>query len=680
MFKFKSKFEVKEYLKNHAILFALTILLYAYFFSLFFEKNISIYIFLNEGLCACVAFSIGLICFLNRELKEGQFYKNMGACFFAISIISFCYIFIYRDSIFATSEVNVNENFIKANYCLEYLVIFVSYILSKMKKRVKYQLLVAIVVPVLLVVFLFLFYALDNISSFYLISKVILISILVLDIFAIVQNDMKLSKSEIKTLYLYIVLISFYQIIKSMQWEVGDIVIIIAFATKFISYYIIFSLISKFVIKQSYNNMEKEFSDIQITQKELNNILKSRNKTLIELEHIIEKSSKKYSDLIEHISDGIVIFYFDKIYYINSEAKRFFRNSEKNIHDISFDDFIELLLSKNKITSKYDMLKKDIQDIKDSKKDSYRFNLDSYCERQFEIYLFNIDNITKFAYWKDVTEINKNYEFKRKYKEYLRIEEAKKEFYSNISHELRTPINLIYSALQLSEINLNDDRIENLDKHNDSIKHNCLRLIRTINNFIDANKISEGYLEPCKKVHNIVSVVENISLACDRYMKKIENELIFDSEEEEYYVECDKEMIERVILNILSNSMKFGKNGGMTNVEINADYNNVIIHIKNNGYIVSEEERPYIFDKFTKINKSLNRSNEGSGLGLYLSKALLELNKGSIRLECNEDIGTEFIITLPRCYRIDECEIEEQFEMIDQLSEKVDIEFADIYI
>lgn len=679
MFKLKSTFKNKEYLKNYFILFIFVILLYTYFFSLLFENKVSIYGFLNEVLCACIAFSIGLVCFLNRELKKGQFYKNIGAGFFAISLVSFSYTTIYRQKIFMSPDIFVNENFMLANYCLEYLVIFVSYMLIKTNKRIKYPLLVVVIVPLGLVAFLFLYFIGDILNCNH-IFKVISILILTVDIMLILHNSICLSKKEKRILYLYLFLTSLYHCINNMRDKIGDISTVISFCIKFASYYIIFILISKFVIKDSYSNMEKEFLDIQTTQKELNNILKLRNKTLVELEHIIEKSSKKYSDLIEHISDGIVIFYFDKVYYINSEAERLLNNYIKDMQDMTFDEFIELVLSSNKYEDQYDVLKKKVRAMKLSRKNNYKFNIDTRCEKQFEIYVFNIDPITKFAYLKDVTEINKNYKFKRKYKEYLRIEEAKKDFYSNISHELRTPINLIYSAIQLSEINISDDRMESLIRHNNTMKNNCLRLIRTINNFIDANKISEGYLEANIKVYNIVSVVENISLECDKYMKKINNELIFDSDEEEYYVECDKGMIERVILNILSNSIKFGRNGGMTNVKINADDNNVNIHIENNGYIVSEEERPYIFDKFTKVNKSLNRSNEGSGLGLYLSKALVELNKGKIEIEVNKDVGTEFVITLPRCYRVDECEMEETFDIIGELSEKVDIEFSDIYI
>lgn len=666
-------------IKLRTFMFVFIVLTYIYIFSLLFKNSINIYVLLNEILCASVAFSIGIICFMNRDLKSGGFHKNIGAGFLVISVVSFIYIFLNYKYIFNSFSFYVNDNLGKANYYLEYLIILTAYILENINKKIKYELLVSIKLPLGVILFMFISYMAKKLTNFDILSMLILGIVLILDISIIYINKLNLKRDEVYTLYFYIFLISLYQYIGIRHNIFGDMGVIIALSIKFLSYYIIFLSVSKCVMKQSYDMMKEELIDVQTTQKELNNILKNRNKTLLELEHIIEKSSQKYSDLIEQISDGIVIFYFNKIYYINSEAKKSLEIDE-NVDKYSFDDFTEMILTKNKIIERYEFVKKNIKDIGSLKKENFRFNLCNYSGIQYEIYFFNIDSITRLVYIKDVTEANRNYEFKRKYKEYLKGEKLKNEFYSNISHELRTPINLIYSALQLSEINLSDNKIESLEKHNETIKHNCLRLIRTINNFIDANKISEGYLKPNFKVYNIVSVVENISLACDSYMKKIRNELIFDSEEEEFYVRCDKEMIERIVLNILSNSVKFGKNGGMTTVNITADYDIVTIQIKNNGYIVSDEEKPYIFDKFTKVNKSLNRSNEGSGLGLYLSKALVELNNGRIELESNKDIGTEFTIVFPRTYRMDECEIEENYDMIGRLSEKVDIEFSDIYI
>lgn len=673
----KNKGIYKERLK--VWIFPCCVSIYLHLFSLLFSNSVNIYILLNDALCSAVASSLGLICFLKRELKYGAFYKNIGSCFFLISLVSYVHIYINKKYILNTDSFYISDNLTKVTYYMEYLVILVSYILEDVNNKVRYELLLIMKLLLGGMAVIIIFIISETISNFDTMTRYVLGLVMILDLAILYCNKINLKKRERKMLYLYIFLISVYQYIQSNYGQFGDNGVIISLSIRLLSYYVIFLSISKCVMKESYESMKEELENIHIAEKDINNILKNRNRTLMQLEYMIEKSSENYAHLIEQISDGIVIFYYNKVYYINSEAKKILEIGEST-KKYNFNEFCERVLRKNKIIEKVDFVVKSLEEVALLKREDFKFNLLNYSGTQYEIYFFNIDSISRLVYIKDVTEANRNYEFKRKYKEYLKGEELKNEFYSNISHELRTPINLIYSALQLSEMNLNDEKICNLEKHNETIKHNCLRLIRTINNFIYANKISEGYLNADFKIYNIVSIVENISLACNVYMEKIQNRLIFDSTEEELYVKCDKEMIERIILNILSNSVKFGKNGGMTTVNIREEDRVVIIQIKNNGYIVNDEEKPYIFDKFTKVNKSLNRSSEGSGLGLFLSKALVELNNGMIILESNKQIGTEFTIKFPLYTGSSDIECDENYDVIDRLKEKVDIEFSDIYI
>jgi len=390
------------------------------------------------------------------------------------------------------------------------------------------------------------------------------------------------------------------------------------------------------------------------------------------MENIIDKSAKRYGQLVESIADGIIIFYFDKIYYMNKEAVNLVGfNNYTELVDMKFSFFVEHILSKKVILEEVKDINLLIKEIEAEDEKGIKVNVSSPSGTQYEMYIMNIDSLNRFIYIKNVSEINKNQEFKLKYNEYLNAEELKTEFYTNISHELRTPINLIYSAIQLTEINTNDNNMESIEKNNETIKHNCLRLIRTINNFIDTNRVSEGYLVPNLKIYNIVSLVENIALASNKYIEQINNSLIFDSEEEEFYVECDKDIMERVILNILSNSVKFGKSGGIIAINIYSKANEIIIVIKNNGYIVDDEAKPFLFDKFTKVNKALNRKTEGSGLGLYLTKELLRLQKGTITLESDVYIGTKFVVTMPKSYDWEKCELEKEFKM-NPVKHKVD--------
>ena len=231
----------------------------------------------------------------------------------------------------------------------------------------------------------------------------------------------------------------------------------------------------------------------------------------------------------------------------------------------------------------------------------------------------------------------------------------------------------------MNEVHLNKEDLNLLSKNNNRIRQNCLRLIRTINNFIDTNKISEGYLIPNKKIYNIVEIVENATISTKKYVDKIKNTLIFDSEFEEMNLACDRDLIERVILNLLSNSVKYGEDGGKIIVNLSRQKRNIKIVVKNNSRPIKKEEEPYIFDQFTNLNKSLSREKEGSGLGLYLTKAIVNLHEGTIYYKSCKEGWNKFIINLPIEDNLGKYPKGENVEII-SLDKKVDVEFSDIYL
>ena len=233
----------------------------------------------------------------------------------------------------------------------------------------------------------------------------------------------------------------------------------------------------------------------------------------------------------------------------------------------------------------------------------------------------------------------------------------------------------------MNEIYLKNSEIEKINKNNNVIRQNCLRLIRTINNFIDSNKLSEGYLDVDMKVYNIVDIIENVVLSCNFYMKLRETRLTFDPQYEEVYFYCDKNYIERIMLNILSNSLKYGKYKGNIYVMLKIENKkNIVIEVINDAEAIPEDKRKVIFDKFTKVNTSLNRPSEGSGLGLFLTKGLVELHGGEITISAGIKFGNIFKIRLPYGDNIRGriVSLNNNVE-INELQEKIDIEFSDIY-
>jgi len=206
---------------------------------------------------------------------------------------------------------------------------------------------------------------------------------------------------------------------------------------------------------------------------------------------------------------------------------------------------------------------------------------------------------------------------------------------------------------------------------------NCYRLLRIINNLIDITRIDGGFLNLELRNHNIVSLVEEITLSVVEYTKSKNINLIFDTEIEEKIIACDADKIERVLLNLLSNAIKFSNSNGTIEVNIFDKQDYVAISVKDNGIGIPQEMKNKIFERFSQVDSSFTRRTEGSGIGLSLVKSLVELHKGKIEVKSEVNKGSEFIITLP--VGIVEGECNNQIATNQPNVERLQIEFSDIY-
>ena len=229
------------------------------------------------------------------------------------------------------------------------------------------------------------------------------------------------------------------------------------------------------------------------------------------------------------------------------------------------------------------------------------------------------------------------------------INRLKSYFISNISHELKTPINVILCAAQLLESKRVDNyNINNENNTIDIIKDNSYRLIRLINNIIDVEKAEVDELTLNLKKDNLVSLIEDIVTSVIPYAKRKELNLIFDTEEEEIIMDMDIEKIERIILNLLSNAIKFSNENGNIYIRIMLNNDDVDIVVEDEGIGISKDDIPYIFDKFIQVDNTFNRKNEGSGIGLAIVKSFIDIHNGKIMVESQVGKGTKFIVKLPK--------------------------------
>lgn len=261
----------------------------------------------------------------------------------------------------------------------------------------------------------------------------------------------------------------------------------------------------------------------------------------------------------------------------------------------------------------------------------------------------------------------------------------KTQFFSNLSHELRTPLNIILSSIQLIEAKYFKNEAcmnyNSMSKYMNMMRKNCYRLLRLISNLIDITKIDSGFLKMHFGNFNIVSIVEDITVSVADFAGSKGITIIFDTDIEEKNIACDPDKIERIMLNILSNSIKFTPKGGSIFVNMFDREDKVLITIKDTGIGIPEDKINIIFERFRQVDSSMQRECEGSGIGLSLAKALVEAHKGNIKAQSQYGQGTEVIIELPSILAAEEefnHEISFEKHNIDRVK-KINIEFSDIY-
>ncbi|MFA5528326.1 MAG: HAMP domain-containing sensor histidine kinase [Peptostreptococcales bacterium] len=266
--------------------------------------------------------------------------------------------------------------------------------------------------------------------------------------------------------------------------------------------------------------------------------------------------------------------------------------------------------------------------------------------------------------------------------ELLKLDKLKAQFFANISHEMRTPLNVILSANQIMEKYAKDKKYsiddEKIIKNINITRKNCYRLLRLFNNLMDIGEMDAMTFEVNFRNHNIVTIVKDICLSVSEYLENKDIKLSFDTDIEELIVACDEEKIERIILNLLSNAVKFSSEKGYIFVKISATEDFVIIKIIDNGVGIKKEMHEEVFKRFIQADDLFSRSSEGSGIGLSLAKTLVEIQGGSIGLESELGVGSIFTLKFPNRIKKEGRAIYKEMPVEKSMMEKVRIEFSDI--
>src|SRR5215469_115695 len=228
------------------------------------------------------------------------------------------------------------------------------------------------------------------------------------------------------------------------------------------------------------------------------------------------------------------------------------------------------------------------------------------------------------------------------------LDNAKTLFFSNISHEFRTPITLMLSPLE--EI-LAQDGNEASSERRQLVRvahRNALRLLKLVNALLDFSRIEAGRLQARYEPVDIAAFTAELTSTFRSALDQAGLRLRLDCQTLPADIHVDRDMFEKIVLNLLSNAFKFTLTGEIS-VEVgpSADATAAVLVIRDTGIGIRHEELPHLFERFYRVKDARGRSIEGSGIGLALVQELVRLHGGTIRVESEVDRRSVFTVTLP---------------------------------
>ena len=571
-----------------------------------------------------LVFSITFIATTVFKFSNKKIFKLISMYLLLIAILKFISL-VYLMFFFGEKEIiqclNLKIlaicNVLESIYCFM-IIVYVKYVNLNMK-------LIVIFFTIISLVSICLF----DVIVFGVISTVLLLLILYL------LKDFKIFKNNLLNyLKLFIIinlsLVLIYALVYIFNLEA---LLLLIYILKILIYLIIYVWISEMLITKPYKTLHQDIIDKNKKLKILNKKMEESNNEFKEFKEKLKDNETYFKNFINNAPMSIVILnnHNHRIFSINKQFSN--ELNLKNNRQVINRNLFKIINIENK--DEFLITKRGEASYSSGKIEIF-WQLNILLQTK-DYLIISMKNITEFKF----SEKIKFDLGKRKLSEKI-----KNDFLSSISHDLKTPINVIYSSVQVQEKFYVDENINKIGHYNQVNKENCITLMRLANNLIDSSKIDYDYLKPNFKVYNIVTLVEDSILNLAEYIKEKNLTYIFDTDEEELYVKCDQEFIQRIILNLISNSIKYTKRGGIR-VQIKSNRNKVIIDFTDTGEGMDKDFIEKAFLRYSKGNKK-GIKNKSTGIGLYIVKSLVELQNGTIYINSIKDAGTNVRLEFSR--------------------------------
>lgn len=633
--------------------------------ALYFSKLYDYLLFHSfaELFSVVIGFTMFIVAWHSKKYTKQKFNYLIfiGIAYFFISFIDLLHTLSYKGMpIFKDYDYYASQLWIAARY-LESVSFLLPFIFLKYRKKLNSYITFLIYTLVTIVLIASIFYYkifpvcfVDGIgqTQFKIVSEYIICFILFADAILIWKNKSIYHDRVYQYLLWSVAATIVSEFSFTLYLNVYDYLNLIGHYFKLLSFYLIYKAIIKTGLTEPY----------EISRKELD----ERKKAL-----------KKYKFLFDSIDEGFCIINVihdptgRPVDYCFIEVNPAFahqtglQNAEgKLISDLAPDFDKNVLVKYSQVA----LTGEPIRFISESKA------LDRWCN----LYAFKIEQEDDSNIALLISDITEEVIEKQQMENSIKMQD---EIFTNISHELKTPLNVIFSTIQLLEMYSKSDSLDAIkikfSRSIDIMKQNCYRFTKLINNIVDLSKMDSGFIKLNLKNENIVGVAEDIVLSVSEFIREKELNIIFSTNIEEKVIAFDPDQIERVLLNLISNAVKFSNRKDAIYVSVMDQGDMVEISVKDTGIGIEKKHLELIFERFYQVDKTLSRNAEGTGIGLSLVKSIIEMHGGHVNIESEPGKGTTFKVSLP--FKTVESSHEEQDDLEGNRVEMITIEFSDIY-
>lgn len=340
----------------------------------------------------------------------------------------------------------------------------------------------------------------------------------------------------------------------------------------------------------------------------------------------VNSEKNKVEAILNNMTDGILAFNLSgELIHINPEAKKMI--GRQYYDDIRFDTFFKEIDADISIGS--------LIYLRDDTSSERQATIGSRVIR-FSFASFNTENKIGgiLVVMHDITSQQK-------------LENSRREFVANVSHELRTPLTTVKSyAETLMDMSIDDKQMQN--RFLETIANEADRMTRIVKDLLTLSRLDEGQYEV--RPYERLELSEFVSGIVERMYfpaKEKHQTLRFFPPESAAYIMSDRDKLEQVIINIISNAIKYTPDGGSIEVYSGTLYHDAFIKVRDNGIGIPKENLPRIFERFYRVDKARSRETGGTGLGLAIAKQIMNQLGGNITINSESGKGTEVIVSVP---------------------------------